>query len=456
MLSAFANSLKIPELRQRIFFTFSLIFLCRILTTIPAPGVNATALKELMDSVSRNASGAVSMANLFSGGALSRFAIGALGIMPYISASIIIQLMTAVVPSLERLAREGESGRAKINQYTRYLTLLLCAIQGFSIASLALNAQRTMGLSQSVVIDDMSPWAFRLVATIALTASTMLMMWLGEQITERGIGNGVSIIITVNILGSLPMAVGAAKQMFFPGGNIVPTHSLFHLVTLVVLFFLVVGATVAITQATRRIPVQYARRVVGKKVYGGQSTYMPLKVNYAGVMPIIFGQAILMFPGPVLTFIGSRMEWDNVRRAAGWFQYGSTPFMWMYGVMILFFSYFWVATQFNPVQIADDLKRNGGYIPGIRPGQPTANFLDNVMTRITLGGALSLTFIAVIPTLLGQHFNINFIITSFFGGTSLLIIVGVMLDTMRQIESHLLNRHYDGFLQKGKLRGRTR
>jgi len=452
MLSAFANSLKIPELRQRIFFTFALIFLCRILTAVPAPGVNPAALQELMDSLNAQASGAVGMANLFSGGALQRFAIGALGIMPYISASIIIQLMTAVVPTLERLAREGESGRAKINQYTRYLTLILCAVQGYSIASVALNAPVTFNLSQPVV--TISPWAFRLLATVSLTAATMLMMWLGEQITERGIGNGVSLIITVNILGSLPMALAQAKQMFFPGGNVVPTHSMFHLVTLIVLFFLVVAATVAITQAMRRIPVQYARRVVGRKVYGGQSTYMPLRVNYAGVMPIIFGQAILMFPPPVMRFIGNRMEWDGLVRASGWFEFGTTPAMWIYGFMILFFSYFWVATQFNPVQIADDLKRNGGYIPGIRPGQPTANFLDNVMTRLTLAGALSLTFIAVIPTLLGRHFNIPFIITSFFGGTSILIIVGVMLDTMRQIESHLLNRHYDGFLRKGKLRGR--
>jgi preprotein translocase subunit SecY len=452
MLSAFVNSLKIQDLRQRILFTFTMVFLCRVLTAVPAPGINPAALEELMTSLEQNAGGALNMANLFSGGALARFAIGALGIMPYISASIIIQLMTAVVPTLERLAREGESGRAKITQYTRYLTLLLCAVQGFSIASVALNAQRTFGLSQSVVTID--EWAFRLLATVSLTAATMLMMWLGEQITERGIGNGVSLIITVNILGSLPMALGAAKQMFFPGGNVVPTHSMFHLVTLVVLFFLVVAATVAITQATRRIPVQYARRVVGRKTYGGQSTYMPLRVNYAGVMPIIFAQAILMFPPPVLNFLGNKMGWDSLRRAAGWVQFGSTPFMWMYGLMILFFSYFWVATQFNPIQISDDLKRNGGYIPGIRPGEPTANFLDSVMTRITLAGALSLTFIAVIPTLLGQHFNINFIITSFFGGTSLLIIVGVMLDTMRQIESHLLNRHYDGFLRKGKLRGR--
>lgn len=452
MLSAFANSLKIPELRQRILFTFSLIFLCRILAAVPAPGVNPSTLQELMDSLTATAGGAVQMANLFSGGALERFAIGALGIMPYISASIIIQLMTAVVPSLERLAREGESGRAKINQYTRYLTLLLCVVQGFGIASVALNAHLQFSLSQPLV--TIHPMAFRVLATVSLTAATMLMMWLGEQITDRGIGNGVSIIITVNILGSLPQALGAAKQMFFPGGNVEPTHGMFHLVTLVVLFFLVVAATVALTQAMRRIPVQYARRVVGRKVYGGQSTYMPLRVNYAGVMPIIFGQAILMFPPPVLKFVGERMGWEGMIRAADWFAFGTTPSMWIYGVMILFFSYFWVATQFNPVQIADDLKRNGGYIPGIRPGQPTANFLDNVMTRLTLAGAISLTVIAVFPTLLGQHFNISFIITSFFGGTSILIIVGVMLDTMRQIESHLLNRHYDGFLRKGKLRGR--
>ena len=294
MISAFANSLKIPELRQRIFFTFSLVFLCRILTAVPAPGINTPALKELLEGMSGNAQSAVGMANMFSGGALMRFAIGALGIMPYISASIIIQLMTAVVPTLEKLSREGESGRAKINQYTRYLTLLLCGIQGFAIAGVALGAQQSFGLSQPVVTID--PWAFRVLATVSLTASTMFMMWLGEQITERGIGNGVSLIITVNILGSLPMAVGMARQMFFPSGGMIPSHSLFHLVTLITLFFLVTAATVAITQATRRIPVQYARRVVGRKVTGGQSTYMPLRVNYAGVMPIIFAQAILMFP----------------------------------------------------------------------------------------------------------------------------------------------------------------
>lgn len=447
MLSAFANSLKIPELRQRIFFTFALIFLCRVLTTVPAPGIDPIALKAFMDRINDTAGGsAVGMANLFSGGALARFAIGALGIMPYISASIIIQLMTAVVPALEKLAREGESGRAKINQYTRYLTLILCAVQGGALAGFAVQSE--------VVSTTISTWQFYVLITVSLTASTMFMMWLGEQITERGIGNGVSIIITINILGSLPLALGLAKQMFFPGEGVEPTHSLFHLITLVVLFFAVTAGTVAITQATRRIPVQYAKRVVGRKTYGGQSTYMPLRVNYAGVMPIIFGQAILMFPNIALGFLGQRFGWEKATEAATWFNYGSSSYVWIFGLMILFFSYFWVSTQFNPVQISDDLKRNGGYIPGIRPGEPTAEFLDNVMTRITLAGALSLTLIAVIPMVLGRHFNIDQQITSFFGGTSILIIVGVMLDTMRQIESHLLNRHYDGFLEKGKLRGR--
>ena len=452
MLSAFANSLKIPELRQRIFFTFALIFLCRVLAVVPAPGVDAGMLQQLMESLSKKGGGGVlDLFNLFSGGALANFAVGALGIMPYISASIIIQLMTAVVPSLERLSREGDTGRQKINQYTRYLTLILCAIQGFSIATLALTAERQFGLPGPLVTID--PWAFRILSLVSLTAGTMLMMWLGEQITDRGIGNGVSLIITVNIIGSLPGAVMQLKQMFFPGGGVEPSHSLFHLITLLVTFFAVTMGAVALTQGMRRINIQYARRVVGRKVYGGQSTYMPLRVNYSGVMPIIFAQAILMFPPPILTFLGQKMEWDWAMAATGYFQPSAKFYLISYSFMILFFSYFWVATQFHPVQIADDLKRHGGYIPGIRPGKPTAEFLDTVMTRITLAGALFLTFIAVFPMLLGNHLNVSFVVASFFGGTSMLIIVGVILDTMRQIESHLLNRHYDGFLEKGKMRG---
>lgn len=457
MFSAFANSLKIPELRQRILFTFALVFLCRILTSVPAPGVDPSALKEFMGNIQQSAGGnALAVFNMFSGGALQKFAVGSLGIMPYISASIILQLLTAVVPSLERLRSEGDVGRQKINQYTRYLTLLLCAVQGFALARLALNPAALQFDQPLVVMKPGNEWLFVLLTVISLTAATMLMMWLGEQITERGIGNGVSLIITVNIIGSLPMAVTELTRMVVPetaGG--VPTHSIFHVAVLLVLFFAVTMGTVALTQGTRRIPVQYAKRMVGRKQLGGQSTYMPLRVNYSGVMPIIFAQAILMFPAPVFGYLGQKFGWDFMQRAAGVLNNPAHPvYILLSAVMILFFSYFWVSTQFNPVQISDDLKRNAGYIPGIKPGKSTAEFLDTVMTRITLAGALALTFLAIFPGVLAKSMGISYLAASFFGGTSLLIIVGVMLDTMRQIESHLLNRHYDGFLRKGKLRGR--
>ncbi len=445
MLSAFANSLKIPELRARIFFTFGMIFICRIIASIPAPGVDIEALKVLMDTISGSsgAGGMVGLFNIFTGGALENFAVGALGIMPYISASIILQLMTAVVPTLQRLAREGEPGRQKITQYTRYLTLVLCVVQGWVMAA-ALEGRPPLDDGRSIVLAG--GLGFRLTAVIALTTGTCLLMWLGEQITDRGIGNGTSLIISVNIVSQLPAAVRATFQMFTGDG----AKSPFLLILLTLTFFLVTAATVAMTQAQRKIPVQYARRVVGNKVYGGGGTFMPLRVNYAGVMPIIFGQAILMFPGPILNLINA--PWAS--RLANAFQPGNTWYTVIYITVILFFSYFWVATQFNPIQIADDLKRNGGYVPGIRPGKPTADFLDYTMTRITLAGALFLAVLALFPMLMGRRFNINQLISGFFGGTSMLIMVGVMLDTMRQIEAHLLNRHYDGFLRKGKLRGR--
>jgi preprotein translocase subunit SecY len=445
MLSAFANSLKIPELRARIFFTFGMIFICRIIASIPAPGVDIQALKVLMDTIagSSGAGGMVGLFNIFTGGALENFAVGALGIMPYISASIILQLMTAVVPTLQRLAREGEPGRQKITQYTRYLTLVLCVVQGWVMAA-ALEGRPPLDDGRTIVLAG--GLGFRLTAVIALTTGTCLLMWLGEQITDRGIGNGTSLIISVNIVSQLPAAVKATVQMFTGDG----AKSPFLLILLTLTFFLVTAATVAMTQAQRKIPVQYARRVVGNKVYGGGGTFMPLRVNYAGVMPIIFGQAILMFPGPILNLINA--PWAS--RLANAFQPGNTWYTVIYITVILFFSYFWVATQFNPIQIADDLKRNGGYVPGIRPGKPTADFLDYTMTRITLAGALFLAVLALFPMLMGRRFNIDQLISGFFGGTSMLIMVGVMLDTMRQIEAHLLNRHYDGFLRKGKLRGR--
>jgi preprotein translocase subunit SecY len=450
MLSAFTNSFKIPELRQRILFTFGLVFLCRLVAAVPVPGVNAAALRAFIESVQRDTGGGtfVGMYNLFSGGALENFAIGALGIMPYISASIIIQLMTAVVPQLERLAREGDTGRQKITQYTRYLCLLLCLVQGYALAVVMENP---MAFDQAEPIVRAPGLHFRIMAIITMTSGTMLLMWLGEQITERGIGNGISLIITISIISMLPGAIGAAINMFTPHqSGTAAEYNVFHLVALLIMLFLVIAGTIAVTQAQRKIPVQYAKRVVGRKVYGGQSTYMPLRVNYSGVMPIIFAQAILMFPAQIM----SRIPSPAIQRFGANFEFGTGWYNFLYGLMIMFFSYFWVATQFKPIQIADDLKKYGGYVPGIRPGKPTAEFLDRTMTRLTLAGAAFLTVIAVLPMLMAQQFGIPWIVAHFFGGTSILIIVGVMLDTMRQVESHLLTRHYDGFLKKGKLRSR--
>ncbi|MDY0150249.1 MAG: preprotein translocase subunit SecY, partial [Kiritimatiellia bacterium] len=430
-------------------FTVAIIFVCRLIAVIPTPGVDAATLREIVDRMVAGTGniGFMGMLDLFSGGALTQAAIGALGIMPSISASIILQLLTAVVPSLEKLAREGDAGRQKIIQYGRYLTVALCLVQGYAMASMLLNPG-AMGLQvlEGEQIVSMAHWPFILLTILTMTTGTMMLMWLGEQITARGIGNGISLIITISIVSRLPGAVQQAVNMFREG-----SANIFTLVTMLVLVFLVIGAVVAVTQAQRKIPVQYAKRVVGRKTYGGQSTYMPLRVNYSGVMPIIFAQAILMFPQRLLLMVPVQA----VKTFAEVYLRDYGPlYMTLYSLMILFFSYFWVATQFHPVQIADDLKKYGGYVPGIRPGKPTAEFLDRVMTRITLAGAVFLTGIAVLPMILSSSFRIPPMVAQFFGGTSLLIIVGVMLDTMRQVESHLVTRHYDGFLRKGHLRSR--
>ena len=448
MFKAFANAFKIPELRKRILFTLGIIFLCRLISLVPSPGVNLDALQRVIENLSKSAGGGVmNMINMFSGGALSRCAVGALGIMPYISASIIIQLMTAVVPQLERLAREGDTGRMKITQYTRYLTLVICIAQGLALA-VTLERGFGSGSGANIVPQELQGWGFRLMTMLTVTTGTMLMMWLGEQITERGIGNGISIIITINIVSRLPAAIGQGIQRFSSIGG-PPTAGPFELIGLFAMLFLVTAGTVALTQAVRKIPIHTTRRVVGKKVYGGQNTYMPLRINYSGVMPIIFASAILMFPALLLMRIHATQQIGTM------LQRGQPLYLVLFAAMIMFFSYFWVATQFNPMQIADDLKRTGGYVPGIRPGRPTAEFLDITMTRLTLVGALFLTLIAVLPTVLSQNFNIPFSIARFMGGTSMLIIVGVTLDTMRQIESHLVMRHYDGFLKKGRIQGRS-
>ncbi len=447
MLSAFANTFKIPELRSKILFTLGLIFICRIITTVPSPGVDARALQMVINDLQNQVGGGfLGWIDLFSGGALSNCAVGALSIWPYISASIILQLMTAIVPALERLAREGEPGRAKLTQYTRYLTLVICVVQGLFLA-ISLENPGALGISRQIVNNP--GWGFRLMTVLTMTSGTMLLMWLGEQITERGIGNGISLVITINIVSRLPEAVFQGVNMFVPVEG-QAQFNVFHLVGLAVMIFLVTAGTIALTQGIRKIPIHTAKRVVGRKVYGGQSSFMPLRVNYSGVMPIIFAGAMLAFP----TVLLSKIPVMFFRRLAAALGMGEPLYLLVYGAMILFFSYFWVATQFNPLQIADDLKRNGGYVPGIRPGRPTAEFLDRTMTRITLIGAIFLTVIAVLPSVLHKQFDVPWLVASFLGGTSLLIVVGVTLDTMRQVESHLLMRHYDGFLKKGRLRSR--
>jgi preprotein translocase subunit SecY len=444
MLSAFVNTFKITELRQRILFTFGLIFICRLIAAVPLPGVDAVAIRTFFDQQGSAEGGLLGMFNLFSGGALLQCSIGSLGIMPYISASIILQLMTAVIPHLEKLSREGDVGRQKITQYTRYLTVILCTVQGFAMAA-ALQSGRYFGIPAEVV--RIPGLGFLLLSIMAIVTATLLLMWIGEQITARGIGNGISLIITVNIINSLPMAVKTLADKLRPVDGIAEI-GIFHLVLLIALIFFVTLGVVAVTQAQQKVPVQFAKRMVGRKMMQGGTQHLPLRVNYSGVMPIIFAMAILGIPTMVadyLPFQGAR-EWAYSFPTSGWY-------LFSYGLMILFFSYFWVATQFKPIEIADDLKKRGGYIPGIRPGHPTAEYLDRTMTRLTLAGAIFLTVIAVLPNIMTAQFSIPFIVSSFFGGTSLLIIVGVMLDTMRQIESHLMMRHYDGFLKKGKLRG---
>lgn len=395
--------------------------------------------------------------NMFTGGALLKGAVFALGIMPYISASIIFQLMGAVFPALARLQQEGDTGRQKLSQYTRYTTVVICAVQAVLLVLALENPSR---LFQGYSVDAygdiviVSKTWFLVTSTVFLTAGTVLLMWLGEQITKNGVGNGISLLITIGILSDLPGAVKATYDLFFgPVG--VKKLQFPHAILMIALLFVVVAGLVAVTQAVRKIPVQYAKRVVGRKVYGGQSSFMPLKVNYAGVMPVIFASAILMFPQQIISQVGAWLDAQWMIEFASKFQQGTTAYYVIFGLLILFFSYFWVSMMFRPIQIADDLKKYGGYIPGVRPGQPTAKFLDFIMTRLTLAGSLFLTLIALFPDIMLFQLNIPMRIAIFFGGTGMLITVGVVLDTMKQVETHLLQRHYDGFLKKGKIRGRS-
>jgi preprotein translocase subunit SecY len=458
MFSAFTNSMKIPELRSRILYTLGLLFVVRVGAHIPLPGVDPHPLQQFFaDQTAKGAGGLVGLYNMFTGGALLKGAVCALGIMPYISASIIFQLMTAVLPSLSRLQQEGDVGRQKLTQYTRYLTVGICLIQGIL---LVLNMENPGKLFSGYDVNTygqivlVGKTIFMVQSVVFLTAGTMLLMWLGEQITQRGIGNGVSLIITIGILQDIPGAAYQTYQLFFAPVGVAKLGPI-QGVMMAALFIAVTMGIIAVTQGQRKIPVQYAKRVVGQKVYGGQSSFLPLKVNYSGVMPVIFASAILLFPQMIMAQVGSAFNFrylvefsSNLLRGHPVYYIGMT-------LLILFFSYFWVSVMFKPIQIADDLKKYGGYIPGVRPGEPTASFLDFIMTRLTLAGAIFLTIIAIIPDVLLFELEVPPRIAYFFGGTGMLITVGVILDTMRQIETFLLQRHYDGFLKKGRIRGRS-
>ena len=433
----FTNIFKIQELRERLLFTAALLIVVRIGSHITLPGVDASLLA---DTIRRSSEGTLfGLYDLFVGGAFSNAAVFALGIMPYISASIVIQLLGAVVPYFQKLQKEGEDGRKKITQYTRYGTVLVSVLQASGVVVKLINTTTPQG---PIVPLEVQGMGFAISTVIALTAGTIFMMWLGEQITERGIGNGISLIIFIGIIARFPEAV---MSEFSIGANLIVE------LVLVGLMGLVVGGVVLVTQGTRRIPVQYAKRVVGRKVYGGVTQYIPLRVNTAGVMPIIFAQAIMFVPQIIFSFFP---ESDFINELnTDWFNYTSWTYSLIYGLMIVFFTYFYTAIAFNPKDVADNMKRQGGFIPGIRPGSHTSDFIDNILTKITLPGSIFLALIAILPTMMiKMGVTPNF--ASFFGGTSLLIVVGVALDTLQQVESHLLMRHYDGFMKSGKLRGR--
>ncbi|MBO5721617.1 MAG: preprotein translocase subunit SecY, partial [Lentisphaeria bacterium] len=383
MLKAFLNVIKIKELRSRLLFTAGIIVLVRMADNIPCPGVNSVALKNYLTQFQANGAtsgGIMDMLDIFSGGALQQFALGVLGIMPYITASIIIQLLTPVVPSLEKISRDGENGRAKISQYTRYLTILVCLVQGVLAAMAMINPAKLFGQMPAEPLFWGNPGVFMIMTVLVLTCTTMIFMWLGEQVTERGIGNGVSIIITINIISKVPSAVIQLFQMATSQSTGAESFKPVHLLILLIVFAAVTAATIMLCQGMRRVPVQMARKSIGNQVQGG-ATYLPLKVNFAGVMPIIFAGAIMMIPRPVFEYFG----WTTL---ATWFNYDAAGYIITYGLLIMAFNFFWVATQFNPLQISENLQRESGYIPGIRPGQPTADFLDTTMTRVTFGGAV--------------------------------------------------------------------
>lgn len=444
MLQSFQSAFKIPELRNKILFTLGILVVYRIGGQVPIPGIDRVALKQFFDTAEL---GPLGMYDMFVGGAFTRATVFALGVMPYISASIIFQLLGAVIPFLQKLQKEGEEGRKKITQYTRYGTVVLAAAQSFGV-SFYLESIQVPNTGMAAVIDP--GWGFRMLTVLTITAGTVFIMWLGEQIDAQGIGNGMSLLIFIGIIAEFPWAVGKEYQDF-----ILNDKSIFMEIAVLAIMVGVTALVVLITQGTRKIPVQYAKRVVGRRVYGGQSTHIPLKVNTSGVMPLIFAQAIMFMPSTLASFFPTSELMQEIAVAfSPTTSLQSLPYWIIYSLMIIFFAYFYTAIVFNPTDLADNMKRHGGFIPGIRPGKRTSDYIDRILTRITLPGAIFLAGIAVFPFFVVDALQVNPGLHSFFGGTGLLIIVGVALDTLQRMESHLLMRHYDGFMKKGRLKGR--
>ncbi len=434
MFEGIQNVPRIPELRRRLGFTLGMLAVYRVGVAIPTPGINGQALGEYFKQAAQTVFG---MVNLFSGGALERFSIFALGIMPYISASIILQLMTLVIPYIERLSKEGEQGRKKITQYTRYGTIALSLIQGLFI-SLGLEQIQTPAGGSVVYFPG---WPFRLMTMLTLTAGTAFIMWIGEQISERGIGNGISLIIFAGIVAAIPSAL-VNTFSYTRQGELGPLV----LLVLAAIMIVTVAAIIYVERGHRRIPIQYAKRVVGRRMVGGQATHLPLRVNTAGVIPPIFASSLLIFPATIAQFV----QYPLFQRAADYLAPGGLLYNLVYVGGIIFFCYFYTAVIFNPVDVAENLQKFGGFIPGIRPGKRTAEYIDRILSRLTLAGAVYVSVVCVLPTFLITQFNVPF----FFGGTALLIVVGVAIDTVAQMQSHLIQRSYDGFMKKGKVRGR--
>jgi len=436
-LQGFLNIFRIPDLRTRILFTLGILAVYRVGGFVPLPGIDSAAIATFFSGTTNNLFG---LYNTFVGGALQRASVFSLGIMPYISASIIIQIMGAVIPSIQALQKQGQEGRAKLGQWTRYLTIVLSFFQGVGIGNWLYSQTTSSGAG--LVVDGVGRTAFVMLTALTLTAGSMLIVWLGEQITARGIGNGISLIIFIGIMAEMPRAVFSEAELVFSGERSIPMLAAILALVLAVIVFIVF-----VDQGTRRIPLQSPKRVVGRKVMGGANSFLPFKVNTAGVMPVIFASAILFVPMQIATWMPN---WSAAQTFGAAFLPGHWVYSLTFALLIVFFAYFYTAIIYNPKDIAENLKKSGGFIPGVRPGRKTAEFIDQILTRVVLPGAIFLALISVVPLHLKDALNMTF----YIGGTSVLIAVGVSLDTLRQLQTHLQNQHYEGFLRRGKIRGR--